>query len=119
MSPVIISVTSNFPLVSVPVLSVNKTLILPAVSMPTNFLTKTLFFNIFFMLLDKTKVIIIGKPSGTATTIIVTLNVKAYIKWSNINLKLVKVFIIRLGSKLLSIMITENKYDIVTNAAPK
>ena len=28
-------------------------------------------------LLDKTSVIIIGKPSGTATTIIITLKVKA------------------------------------------
>ena len=57
--------------------SVNKIFKLPAVSMPTNFLAKTLFFNILFIFDDKTSVIIIGNPSGTATTIIVTLKVKA------------------------------------------
>ena len=40
-------------------------------------LTKTLFFNIRFILEDSTKVIIIGNPSGTDTTIIVTLKVRA------------------------------------------
>ena len=74
------SITSSFPLVKVPVLSVSKILILPDVSIPTSFLTKTLFFYIRFILLDSTKVIIMGSPSGTATTIIVTLKVKAYIK---------------------------------------
>ena len=46
--------------------------------MPCNFLTKTLSFNILLTLDDNTKVIIIGNPSGTATTITVTHNVKAY-----------------------------------------
>ena len=60
------------------VLSVNRILIDPAVSIPTNFRTKTLFFNIRFILEDKTRVIIIGNPSGTATTIMVTDRVRAY-----------------------------------------
>ena len=70
-------VTSNFPFVKVPVLSVNRIFKLPAVSIPTNFLTNTLFFNILFILDDNTKVIIIGNPSGTATTMIVTDKVSA------------------------------------------
>ena len=49
----------------VPVLSLNKIFKLPAVSIPTIFLTKTLFLSILFMLDDKTSVIIIGRPSGT------------------------------------------------------
>ena len=71
------SVTFNTPFVKVPVLSVRRTFILPDVSIPTSFLTKTLSLSIFFILLDKTKVIIIGRPSGTATTMIVTDKVKA------------------------------------------
>ena len=72
-----IPTTSNFPRVKVPVLSVNKMFKEPAVSIPTNFLTKTLFFNNLLIFDDKTKVIIIGKPSGTETTIMVTARVKA------------------------------------------
>ena len=73
-----IPITSSLPFVRVPVLSVNKIFKFPAVSIPTNLRTKTLFFNIFFILDDNTKVIIIGNPSGTATTITVTHNVRAY-----------------------------------------
>ena len=75
-SPVITSMTSRRPLVRVPVLSVNNMFKEPVVSIPTNFLTNTLLFSIRFILLDNTKVIIIGSPSGTATTIIVTDNVR-------------------------------------------
>ena len=75
--------TSRLPLVIVPVLSEKSIFKEPAVSIPVNFLTKTLFFNILFILEDKTKVIIIGRPSGTATTIIVTAKVSAWSKWEN------------------------------------
>ena len=109
--------TSNCPLVRVPVLSVNKMLRLPAVSIPTNFLTRTLFFNIFFIFEDRTRVIIMGRPSGTATTIIVTLSVKAYRMCLNINGKFVSVFIISDTTKLFSTTTCENKYEILTKAA--
>ena len=71
-------ITSKLPFVRVPVLSVKRIFKLPAVSIPVSFLTKTLFLSILFIFDDNTKVIIIGKPSGTATTIIVTHKVKAY-----------------------------------------
>ena len=61
----------------VPVLSVNNIFNDPAVSIPTIFLTRTLFFNIFFELVDNTSVIIIGRPSGTAITNTDTANVIA------------------------------------------
>ena len=77
MSGVIIPTTSSLPFVIVPVLSVNKIFKLPAVSIPTSFLTKTLFLSIVFILEDNTKVIIKGNPSGTETTIMVTLKVRA------------------------------------------
>ena len=71
------AITSSLPLVIVPVLSVKSILIFPAVSIPISFLTKTLLLSILFMFDDKTKVTISGKPSGTATTIMVTDKVKA------------------------------------------
>ena len=70
--------TFRMPSVKVPVLSVSKQVMLPLVSIPTNLRTKTFYLSIFFILEDKTKVIIIGKPSGTVTTMTVTLNVRAY-----------------------------------------
>ena len=50
----------------------------PAVSIPTNFLTNTFLFNSLFMFEERTNVIIIGSPSGTAITTTATLNVNAY-----------------------------------------
>ena len=69
--------TLSFPSVSVPVLSVNRIFILPADSMPTGLRTRTLSFTIFLMLEDSTTAIIIGSPSGTATTTTVSPKVKA------------------------------------------
>ena len=71
---------SNSPLVRVPVLSVNSIFRLPLLSIPTNFLTRTFSFSSLFILLDNTKVIIIGNPSGTATTIMVIPRVRLYNK---------------------------------------
>ena len=73
-----ILVTFKLPSVKVPVLSVNKQLILPLVSMPISLRTNTLSFSILFILDDKTKVTIRGKPSGTVTTITVMLKVREY-----------------------------------------
>ena len=112
------AITFNFPSVIVPVLSVNKILMLPAVSIPMSLRTRILLLSILFILDDKTKVIIIGSPSGTATTIMVTLRVKALRIKANMSGKLVIVWYILSGSKLLSITISENRYDIVTRAAP-
>ena len=78
--PLIILSHDSLPVVIVPVLSLNNIFMLPAVSIPTNFLTKTLLLSILFILDDSTKVIIIGSPSGTETIIIVTASVNAYIK---------------------------------------
>ena len=114
----VILVTSNLPFVRVPVLSVNNIFILPAVSIPIIFLTITLFFNILFILDDNTNVIIIGKPSGTATTIIVTESVKAFNIYLNIILIFVTVLIIRSILKLLSIIIFEKRYENDTKIAP-
>ena len=97
--------TDNLPSVSVPVLSVNKTFIFPAVSIPTNFLTKTLFFNILCIFELSTKVIIIGNPSGTDTTIIVTHKVKASSIYPNNKRPLEIVEDIKLISKLFLITI--------------
>ena len=83
------AITFNFPSVIVPVLSVNKILMLPAVSIPMSLRTRILLLSILFILDDKTKVIIIGSPSGTATTIMVTLKVKALRIKANMSGKLV------------------------------
>ena len=69
----------KLPVVIVPVLSLNNIFIHPAVSIPTIFLTKTLFLSILFIFDDKTRVIIIGSPSGTETIMMVTASVRAYI----------------------------------------
>ena len=69
--------TVIFPSVSVPVLSVKSMFILPAASIPTGFLTSTLSFTILFIFDDRTTAIIIGNPSGTATTITVNPSIKA------------------------------------------
>ena len=87
-------------MVRVPVLSVNKIFRLPAVSIPTSLRTKTLLFNIFFILDERTSVIIIGSPSGTATTIIVTLSVRAYRMYLNISGILVTVVMMSARIKL-------------------
>ncbi|MPM09695.1 hypothetical protein SDC9_56017 [bioreactor metagenome] len=71
--------TCIFPTVKVPVLSVNNMFKLPAVSIPTSFLTSTLSLIIRFMFDESTTVIITGKPSGTATTMMVTARVSALI----------------------------------------
>ena len=68
-APSIHAMTSRRPLVIVPVLSENKILTLPEVSIPISFLTNTLDFNIFFILIEHTIAIMSGSPSGTATTI--------------------------------------------------
>ena len=62
------SSTVKAPVVSVPVLSVKSMSMLPAVSIPTRRRTRTPFFIIRFMLKERTTVIIMGSPSGTATT---------------------------------------------------
>lgn len=77
--------------------------------MPTSFLTKTFLFTFSFILDDKTKVTIIGKPSGTATIIIVTARVKACSKWSKIKAgSWIKDKIFGI-SKLLAIKIVEKR----------
>ena len=93
----------------VPVLSVNSIFILPDVSIPTSFLTKTLFFSNIFIFDDNTNVTIIGKPSGTLTTIIVTDNVSACNIYANNKDILVIVFIILSISNPLEITILLNK----------
>ncbi len=72
-----ISATLNFPSVNVPVLSENRIFKLPAVSIPNNFRTNTLACNNLRIFKDNTIAIIIGKPSGTATTIMIIANIKA------------------------------------------
>jgi hypothetical protein len=52
-------------------------LMLPAVSMPTGLRTSTWSLSILFILAPSTTVIIIGSPSGTATTMTVTASVAA------------------------------------------
>ena len=56
------------PAVRVPVLSVKRMFMLPAVSMPTSLRTMTLSRFIRSILADSTTAIIMGSPSGTATT---------------------------------------------------
>ena len=90
---------------------------LPELSIPTSFLTNTFSFNSLFILLDSTSVIIIGRPSGTATTIIVIPRVKLYSKCDDITLKLVTISIILLKLKLLLINIVLNKYESITKNA--
>ena len=70
----------SFPVVNVPVLSVKRIFIEPAVSIPTSFLTRTPSRSIFRIFADKTTVIIIGSPSGAATTTTVIIKVSAWIK---------------------------------------
>ena len=69
--------TMSFPVVSVPVLSVKRMSMLPAVSIPTSRLTRTPERSIRFMFEESTTVIIIGSPSGTATTTMDIAIVKA------------------------------------------
>lgn len=57
-----------FPSVSVPVLSQKRIPRFPLVSIPTIRRTSTFFFIMRFMFEERTTVIIIGSPSGTATT---------------------------------------------------
>ncbi len=86
--------------------------------MPTSFLTSTLFLSILFIFEERTKVIIIGRPSGTATTMIVTAKVNAYIMCGNNMPKFFNIEIILSISKLLFITITVNKYEKTTSIAP-
>ena len=79
-SPLQNPTTSNCPFVIVPVLSENNIFKLPAVSIPTSFLTSILSFNNFLMFNDSTIAIIIGNPSGTATTIMIIASIIAVIK---------------------------------------
>ena len=107
--PSIILDTSILPLVRVPVLSVNSMFKDPAVSIPTIFLTRTLSLSIFFELVDNTKVIIIGNPSGTDITRTETASVSASrIKEKNLFKVIVSLIIVKL--KLFIINILENKY---------
>ena len=77
--PVASSTTDSFPSVIVPVLSLNRMLRLPAVSRPLIFLTRTLSFAIFKLWKESRIDVSIGRPSGTAQTIIVTATVTAFI----------------------------------------
>ena len=94
----IIFITFKLPFVIVPVLSVKRVFIFPAVSIPVSFLTSTLLFNILFILDERTSVIIIGSPSGTATTIIVTLRVSACKMCPIISGRFVRVSFIKMAS---------------------
>ena len=78
--PVIKPVTSSFPFVIVPVLSVNSRFRLPAVSMPVSFRTSTLSRSIFRIFKEDTMAIIRGSPSGTAMTMMITARIRACIK---------------------------------------
>ena len=69
--------TESLPSVSVPVLSVKRMFILPAASIPAGFRTSTLSRIIFLMFEERTTAIIIGSPSGTATTITVSPSINA------------------------------------------
>ena len=62
--------------VSVPVLSVQITVTAPIVSDACNFLTRLLLLSIRRILRANDNVTAIGSPSGTAITIMVTLNIK-------------------------------------------
>ena len=66
------STTSNIPFVIVPVLSLNKMLREPAVSIPSALRTNTLWSSILLVFCMSTSEIINGNPSGTAQTIITT-----------------------------------------------
>ena len=70
--PVAISTTERRPSVIVPVLSLKRILKLPAVSRPLIFRTRTLSFAIFKLWNESKMDVSIGKPSGTAQTIMVT-----------------------------------------------
>ena len=78
LSPVIKPTTSSFPLVMVPVLSVNSRFRLPAVSIPFSLRTSTWSFNIFRMFREDTIAIIRGSPSGTAITMMMTARISAW-----------------------------------------
>ena len=69
--------TSSCPLVIVPVLSLNRRLRLPAVSIPLILRTKTLSLSILPMFWAETMAIINGKPSGTAMTMMMTASMTA------------------------------------------
>ncbi len=67
----------------VPVLSVNNMFRLPEVSIPTGLRTSTWSLSMRRMLRESTTVIIIGSPSGTATTTTVIARVIACSTWPN------------------------------------
>ena len=79
-APVRKALTESRPWVRVPVLSVNRIFRLPAVSMPSSLRTSTLTLSSFFMLIASTMAIIIGKPSGTATTTTMIAKIAAVTK---------------------------------------
>ena len=66
------STTSSRPLVMVPVLSLKRIFREPAVSIPSAFLTSTLWSSILLVFCISTSEIISGRPSGTAQTMITT-----------------------------------------------
>ena len=66
------STTSRDPFVIVPVLSLKRIFNEPAVSIPSAFLTRTLWSSILLVFCMSTSEIISGSPSGTAQTIITT-----------------------------------------------
>ena len=70
---------SSSPFVRVPVLSVNKIFSPPDASMPTGLRTITLSFSIRSILEESTTAIIMGSPSGTATTTMAMASVSACI----------------------------------------
>ncbi len=74
--------TFSRPRVRVPVLSANSMFRLPDVSIPTSFRTRTLSLSILRMFEESTTVIIIGSPSGTATTTTVIARVAAWSRCS-------------------------------------
>ena len=77
--PSTILTASSSPLVNVPVLSVNKIFSPPEASIPTGFRTMTRSFSIRSIFEDSTTAIIIGSPSGTATTTMAIASVRACI----------------------------------------
>ena len=70
---------SSLPLVIVPVLSLKSMFKLPAVSIPTIFLTSTLSLSILPIFKADTSATIRGSPSGTAITMIMTASITAFI----------------------------------------
>ena len=66
------STTSRWPLVMVPVLSLNRMFREPAVSMPSALRTSTLWSSILLVFCISTREIIRGSPSGTAQTMMTT-----------------------------------------------